>query len=198
MATAAQYREQLQALLPPGAAWSRDSEAALTQLIDGLAEEFARVEGRGLRLIEEADPRTAGELLGEWEAAFGLPDGCVINPATPDGRRLALHQKVASLGGQSVPYFVNLSALLGYESEVVEFAPLRLPFTLPARVAGQAWAYAWRMDVYGPAEMGAEAPVYASAHLDCVVRRLAPGHSIVSFSFEPDPEPVFFFDFLNP
>ncbi|HRD47444.1 MAG TPA: DUF2313 domain-containing protein, partial [Caulobacter sp.] len=98
MATAAQYLEQLQALLPPGAAWARDSEASLTKLLAGLAEEFARVEGRGLALAEEADPRTATELLGEWEAAFGLPDTCAVTPATIDGRQLALHQRVASLG----------------------------------------------------------------------------------------------------
>ncbi len=198
MASAAQYLEQLQALLPPGAAWARDSEATLTKLLAGLAEEFARVEGRGLVLVEEADPRTTAELLGEWETAFGLPDSCAVTPSTVPGRQLALHQRVASLDGQSVPYFVTLSALLGYEAEIDEFRPLRLPFTIPARVAGRRWAFAWRVNVFGPAEMGNETPVYADTHLDCVITRIAPGHTVVSFSYEPDPDPIFHFDFLNP
>lgn len=198
MASSGQYLEQLQALLPPGAAWPRESDAALTQLLAGIAEEFARVEGRAGDLLEQADPRSVTELLSDWESAFGLPDLCATSPATVDGRRLALHQRVASLGGQSRPYFVSLSALMGYETEITEFRPLRVPFTLPAHVAGRAWAFAWRVDVFGPVVMGDDTPTYASAHLDCVVRRVAPAHTLVSFSYEPDPDPVFHFDFLNP
>lgn len=191
------YRAQLQALLPIGAAWSRESDAALTGLLDGLAEELARVDGRGDALMAETDPRQVTETLSEWEAAWGLPDGCVSAEPTPDGRRLALHQRVASLGGQSAAYYVGMAALLGYEAEIEQFTPSRLPFTLARRLADPPWAFAWRVAVYGPLSIDGP-PIYASADLDCVISRLRPAHTVVSFDYAPDPEPTLLFNFLNP
>lgn len=198
MATAADYLAQLKALAPQGAAWSRESGSTLSALFEGLADELARADGRADDLLIETDPRAVTELLEEWERAYGLPDGCVVADPTVPGRRLALHQRVASLGGQSRPYFIGLSALLGYEAEIETFRPSRLPLTLATPLMGRPWAFAWRVAVYGPLDIEDEAPVYASADLECVIRRARPAHTVVSFDYEPDPEPTLHFDFLNP
>ncbi len=198
MATAADYLAQLMALAPQGAAWSRESGSTLSALFEGLADELARVDGRAGDLMVQTDPRVVTEMLDDWERAYGLPDGCVTADPTPAGRRLTLHQRVASLGGQSARYYVGLSALLGYEAEVESFRPSRLPLTLPTPLRGRPWAFAWRVAVYGPAEMGDDSPIYASADLECVISRARPAHTLVSFDYSPDPEPLLHFDFLNP
>lgn len=193
----ADYLAQLKALLPQGAAFTREADSTLSQVFGAVADELARVDQRGVDLMVQTDPRVVTEMLDDWERAWGLPDGCVVAEPTTAGRRLALHQRVASLGGQSRPYFVGLSALLGYEAEIEDFAPTRLPFTIARPVLGRPWAFAWKLAIYGPADLDGP-PVYASSDIECVVQRLKPAHTVVSFDFSPDPDPTFFFDFINP
>lgn len=198
MATAADYLAQLLALAPQGAAWPKESASSLARLFAGIAEELARVDARADVLLEQIDPRTATEMLPDWERAFGLPDGCVVADPTEAGRRMALHQRVAAMGGQSKPYFIGMSTLLGYDAEIDEFRPSRVAFSLPQTLRSRPWAFAWRVAVYGPSFMVADAPAYASADLQCVINRSKPAHTIVSFDFNPDPAPTLHFDFLNP
>jgi uncharacterized protein YmfQ (DUF2313 family) len=197
MATADDYLTQLQALLPQGAAWPKEGETVLAQLLAGLADEFARIDARGETLIAETDPRQAQELLEDWERAYGLPDGCIVAEPTVRGRQLTLHQRVASLGGQSASYFVGMAALLGYATEIDTFRPTRIGAAIGARVRERPWAFAWRMAVLGPLELDGP-PSYASADLECVVQRLKPAHTVVSFDWSPDPEPLLHFDFTRP
>lgn len=197
MATADDYLAQLLALAPQGAAWPKESGASLARLFAGLAEELARIDGRADVLLEQIDPRTATEMLPDWERAFGLPDGCVTADPTEDARRMAVHQRVAAMGGQSKPYFISMSTLLGYDTEIDEYRPSRVAFTLPQVIRGRPWAFAWRVAVYGPAFLS-DTPAYASADLQCVINRSKPAHTIVSFDFAPDPAPTLHFDFLNP
>lgn len=75
------YLRQLQSLLPPGPAWPKDDGATLTRLFGALSSELARVDGRAWQLVEEADPRTTGELLADWERSAGLPDICSTSRA---------------------------------------------------------------------------------------------------------------------
>lgn len=196
MASSDDYLGQLKALMPQGAAWPQESGTVLHDLLSGMAEELARVDDRIGQLLVESDPRAVTETLAEWERAYGLPDGCVVADPTVPGRRLALHQKVASLGGQSAPYFVGMSALLGYDAEIEQFAPTRLPFRLPQALRGRPWAFAWRLAIYGPTE-AMDDPVYASSDLECVINRSRPAHTVVSFDWAPEPAPTFFFDFTD-
>lgn len=197
MAGVSDYLEQLKGLLPQGAVWPREVGSTLMATLEGFAEELARVDGRGLDLLVQTDPRVVTEMLPDWERAWGLPDRCVTASPTPAGRRLALHQRVASMGGQSASYFVSLSALLGYDVGVEQFRPTRLPFSITTPILGRPWAFAWKVAVYGPVASDGP-PVYASADLECVINRLKPAHTVVSFDYAPDPEPSFYFNFLDP
>jgi uncharacterized protein YmfQ (DUF2313 family) len=70
------FRDALLALLPTGPALPRDPASPFVRVIEAMAAEFAHVSGRARVLLDEADPREADELFGEWEALVGLPDDC--------------------------------------------------------------------------------------------------------------------------
>jgi uncharacterized protein YmfQ (DUF2313 family) len=73
---AADYRQQLAALLPTGPALPREPGSVLMRLLEPPAAELARIELRAIALLDEADPRVTAEMLVDWERAFGLPDDC--------------------------------------------------------------------------------------------------------------------------
>lgn len=123
--TAAEYRLQLQALLPTGPAWRRDTEADITRTLDALAAELARIDARAEALMEEADPRTTSELLSDWERIAALPSSCVTVEQTIEERRAALVAKLTLLGGQSPDFFIDLAAGLGSVITVKECRPFR-------------------------------------------------------------------------
>jgi uncharacterized protein YmfQ (DUF2313 family) len=114
--TADHYREQLQALLPRGAAWPREPGAVLTNVLDAVAQECARVDVRVDNLLDEADPRTTYELLEDFERVYGLPESCVTGSLTIDQRRAALVSKITGIGGQSPAYILSVLQRLGYVS----------------------------------------------------------------------------------
>lgn len=61
----------LSAFLPPGRVW-RLADSVLSKLLLAFADELARVDGRANDLYEEADPRTADELIPEYERELAL------------------------------------------------------------------------------------------------------------------------------
>lgn len=212
MFDAAAYTAQLQALLPSGAAWPRDPDAQLTKLIAGLAEEFARVDGRAARLLDEADPRTALELLPEWERLVGLPDACIPVTGSVRERQLAVAAKVAGLGGQSRAYFVSLAGNLGFAIEIEEFAPFTTLSTADDTCQDDPWSFVWRVDLLNEEDESDYSSAWASSdsncderirnfgsgQLECLIRRAAPAHTLVLFAYPSEPEPLLWFDFLNP
>ncbi|WP_165184700.1 YmfQ family protein [Caulobacter soli] len=174
MRSAASYLTQLQALLPLGAAWNRSPDSVMTAALGAFAEELARIDQRAADLVEEADPRTATELLTEWERLVGLPDGCTPIAATIEERRLAVYQRLAGLGGQNAAYFVALAERLGYAAEVRECFPAMIGDHIGDRLFGEAWAWVWILrtsPALGDDPLG----------LQCVVRRLKPAHTVVMF-----------------
>jgi len=124
---AAAYLGQLFALLPPGIALPDDADSVLGQLLATLAEEFARVDVLFESMLDEADPRTALLLLAEWERAFGLPDPCAGPPATVEGRRAVLVERVTNEGNLTGQYIEDAAALLGFSIVITE-DPVGAPF----------------------------------------------------------------------
>lgn len=176
--TAADYLQQLQALLPPGAAWSRDATAVLTRLLAGLAAELARADGRGEALLEEADPRSVGELIAEWETAFGLPDPCTGVLETLVQRRQALTAKVGAQGGQSRGYFIALAAAVGYVvtiDEVVDGNQYKWRINAPAVTVTYFRA--------GTGRSGERLASWGNTLLECIITRCCPAHTQVVFGY---------------
>jgi uncharacterized protein YmfQ (DUF2313 family) len=188
------YLHQLQALLPPGPAWTRDDDAALTHLFAALAVELARVDGRAWRLIEEADPRTTAELFADWERVAGLPDACTAafgGTQTLAQRRSALVGRLATQGGQSPAYFIGIAAALGYAITITEFNAFTVGSCVSESINGQAWNFAWQVNAalatvqpfLVDSSVGDPLAAWGNALLECVIRRFAPAHTTVLFSY---------------
>lgn len=138
----------LQALLPQGHAWPTEPEAELTQLINQIAGQFARVEQRALDLLIEADPRRTRELLDEWEISLGLPDHCTVGTQAADDRRAAVVAKLTDLGGARIPRYITMARALGYpNARTKRFAP----FTCRSACTDGLWPedarFMWSLDI---------------------------------------------------
>ena len=74
MAVSAQgWLAALQAMLPPGRAFTREPDALLTKLLGALAAMLLAVQIKLENLLLQADPRLATDMLPDWERLLGLP-----------------------------------------------------------------------------------------------------------------------------
>lgn len=191
------YHHLLLALLPSGAAWPRESDTVLSRLLAGLADGLGRGHERGEHLLDEADPRTTVEMLGDWETVAGLPDACSGAGETTQERQAALVARITARGGQSVAYFAALASLLGYGVTVDEYRPF---IAGASRCGGDALngpaavRHEWRVRVAGPrvtefrggvSRCGERlGSIARAADLECLLRRLAPAHTHLIFAYE--------------
>lgn len=205
------YAGQLRQLLPTGPAWNFGAESTFAQLLAGLAEELARVDARALDLVEEADPRTALELLPDWERVAGLPDACTGIPDNAGERQAALQQKLTGLGGQSAQSFIDLAARLGYQIWIEEHRPARIGMRLGERLNHADFAFCWTAHVrpfdgyleeatfLAQARIGDRLGVrlrgFGAIDLECVIARAKPAHTIVLFAYDVEPSAAFWMDF---
>ncbi len=198
MATEGEYLLQLQALLPLGDAWPREPDALMTHTLRGLAEDMARADRRCVDLFEETDPRTALELLGEWEAFAGLPDVCTQNTAISLGeRRRALWSALVQKSGLTLSFFERLATRLGYAVTIVGRGR---PFICGRsrcghRVGGgHEERLVWHVTVHGPRvqrfRCGASSAgdrltrIVRASDLECLLRRLNPAHLELVIAYE--------------
>lgn len=192
--TATDYLRQLQALLPPGPAWPKDDATTLTHLLSALAAELARVDGRALTLVEEADPRTVAELFADWERVAGLPDACAQafgGDQTLAQRRAALVGRLTTLGGQSPAYYIGVAAALGYAITITEFRAHTVNDDVEYPLFDESWTFAWQVNAALSTlteitvESTVEDPIAAwgNSLLECVINRLKPAHTTVLFSY---------------
>jgi uncharacterized protein YmfQ (DUF2313 family) len=189
---AAEYLAQLAALLPPGPALSRDPDSVLMRLLVAPAAELARVEARGAALLDEADPRGTSELLEDWERVAGLPDPCLGPAPTIAQRRARLVQQLTQTRGQSPAFFVAVAQQLGAATaSVTEFREHDCEQSCEAPVHGPDWRFAWLLNLPSvpvtdsTAEDTCETPlrVWGDTTIECVVRGLAPAHTIPLFGY---------------
>lgn len=194
MATAAEYKEQLKLLLPPGQAFPREPGTNIDALLDGLSIELARADTHGTRLVPEANPLSTSELLADWERAAGLPDKCAgALEGTIQARRNALVAKLSSTGGQSPAYFISVARALGYTISIEEFRPFRVGRS----AAGDAltngdWVFAWRVRApsvtiiafrAGRSAAGEPLRSWGNDALECKLNQLKPAHTILLFAY---------------
>lgn len=168
------YQAQLLALLPTGRAWPREPDTVLARLLLGQADELARIDARAEALLEEADPRTASELLPDWERVAGLPDGCTQIAATTPERRVAAAGRIGDRGGQSLAYFTQLALSYGVAVRIEEGRSGDCGMECGERLAGDGWRHVWFVHVANPFGLG----------LTCVFERAAPAHTHVHFEVD--------------
>lgn len=114
--TAEAYARMLKALLPPGKLWRLDPAATLSEVFLASGDELVRVEGRGRDLLRESDPRTADELLPDFERVLGLSsDGTLAERRARVVALLVRRQRFRPVDFQQV-----LAPILGLDPEDVE------------------------------------------------------------------------------
>lgn len=192
MAGVADYLSQQQALLPPGAAWSREPDADLTKLLTATADGFARADQRADDLRDEADPYNTVEMLPDWERIAGLPDSCVGSLDTIYARQLALVAKLSAVGGQSRAYFIGLAAAMGYEITITEYKMRQHGDPHGALYGGQEWNFVWQVNapattikprLYGRSFYGEPYRTWGYKQLECAIAALKPAHTKVLFAY---------------
>ena len=103
------YRRMLEALLPPGKLWRLIGAALLPKLMLGSADELDRLHDRAADLHEESDPRTAVELLPEYERELEFE--AVGTQAERQARVVSRH--IARQRYRPVDFQTGLAPLLG-------------------------------------------------------------------------------------
>ncbi|MFH5924542.1 YmfQ family protein [Roseomonas xinghualingensis] len=189
----AAYVAVLLSLLPRGRIWPRDPGSTLATVARGLAPTAQRLDERGAALLVDAFPKSAVELLPEWERTVGLPDPCSGLAPTLQQRQAQVVARLIAVGGQSIPYFVSVAAALGYEIEIEEFAPARAgAFSAGDPLYGEAWAHAWRVHapgatvtyfVAGGSSAGEPLAAWGNEVLECVLSRIKPAHTNLIFAY---------------
>lgn len=191
--TETDYLRQLQALLPPGPAWQRDGESPTARIFSALAAEFAAVDSRAVRLVDEADPRVVVELIGDWERVAGLPDP-IIGPAeTLQGRRGHLAARLVGIGGQSKEYYVAVAAGFGFMVAISEFRQFRVgQQRMGMPLCGDDWRWAWAVDApavsltsfrMGASAMGERLQSWGNEVLERLLNKIRPAHTLVIFRY---------------
>jgi uncharacterized protein YmfQ (DUF2313 family) len=192
------YKGIIRRLFPVGWAWRPDVGTVFEKLISSLAVEPCRVEERANVIPEELDPRTTFEMVDNWERLLRIPDEC-----TPEGdpglseRRQRILQKLTTGGGQSPAFYKLIAQQLGYDVDVIEVINFESFKVGKSRVGDalhntDAWQYTFMVKApaalvryfrVGQSTVGERLVLIENETLECVIRRYAPAHTTVLFSF---------------
>lgn len=177
------YARQLRQLLPPGRLLRVDVGGTLGQLLQGIADELARIDARAGVMVDEWDPSKADELLADWERVLGLPvDGTTLPAALAD-RQAQAATAYAARGGQSYAYFYELATRAGFVVVIDDVAPHVWRMTVDlaqARVAFTVVAQEFRA---GASRAGDRLSSVTVPELEMPVRRAAPAHTVPWFRY---------------
>jgi len=152
-----------------------------------------RLTNRANELLVDGFPATAYELLPDWESSLGLPDPCAGAAPTIQQRRAQVVARFSNSGGQSIAYFEDFAAALGYEVSIQNFAPARAGQSRCGDADyGRDWAFAWAVDlplsnvVHARASQSAAGEPLSSWGndvLQCEFGATKPAHSILIFRY---------------
>jgi uncharacterized protein YmfQ (DUF2313 family) len=194
------WQRTLLDLLPRGVVWPRDPETVLARFWLAIADEMVAVQGRDCDLLAESYPCGATELLPEWEATVGLPNECI-----PDVTSLPIAMQrqyvcaaLAAQGGQSASYYMALAAAYGFPISITEHWPWAMgcaPLCTDTTVGnpGFWWTVSCSTLPITYITVGCWHlcdPLYTAAGqdlLECIIRRAAPAHTVVNFSYTLTP-----------
>lgn len=191
---ASDFLTALQGLMPRGLAWPKDAAAVMAQSMSGLSPTWARHTLQNNNLLVDAFPSTTFQLLPEWEATLGLPDPCAGESPTIQQRRAQVVARFTNGGGQSLPYFVQFAASLGYDVSIEEFAPARANQSrCGSPCYSEAWAFAWAIEMplstvtyarAGLSVAGEPLASWGNAVLQCEMARISPAHTVLQFQYQ--------------
>ncbi|MDD9910175.1 MAG: DUF2313 domain-containing protein [Ahrensia sp.] len=150
--------------------------------------EIARIEEDAAAMMDEVDPRTAGQMLVDFERVLG-PDPCGrdMQGLSSRQRQMIAHQRWTATGGQSIPYFMSILARLGHDAQIEEFWPSTCGHAQAGdELVPEGEQFVWLVRLRAIDETVAEAGLSQSGDLlvaytfpdaECELRRLKPAHT---------------------
>lgn len=182
------HADLLKRLLPPSSLDAQGAAIGGELVAEGAV--LDEVLALAVAILAEDDPRTASQMLADWERVLGLPDECVVASGavqTADQRRAAAAAKLATVGGQSRQYFIDLAAALGYPGATIdEYRPFNCNSNCNDALWSEADRFAWQINL--PSDGGTflfncnspcDAPLAAwgDEAVECRIQRLKPAHT---------------------
>jgi uncharacterized protein YmfQ (DUF2313 family) len=186
------FLTSLQARLPRGRAWPRDPDSNLTAFLRGFAAAQAVAHVQQSALLTDAFPIETHHLLPEWQATLGLPDPCAGPDQSYETQISHVKARIENTGGQSIPYLIGYAAALGFTITCTEFTTTVVGDRVGSRLNGANWAYALQINAAAATITYARANIsvvgdplasWGNAVLECEMRRVAPGHLYLLFSY---------------
>lgn len=182
-ADAASYARQLKQLLPPGLLWRLDVDSWLSDLLFAIGQELARVDARAVDLLDEWDPRTAFELLADWERVLGLPEPGTALAVDTRERQIAVARKLVARGGQTAAYFVELAARAGFVATVTETVAHTWRMDVDLAASSASYALVISEARVGTARAGDRIANRSVGELEAIINRAKPAHTVVLFAY---------------
>ena len=187
------YRDQIIKLMPSGAAWAFEEGSFAFRFCYAVADELSRVHLRTLALLKERDPRSALELLPEYEKMLGLPGDCADLADNPIDRRSAIVAKIVADGGQSKKYFVDIAANAGISITIDTYPAVYIGCDIGVELTNGPWLYTWKIttddvtvDYFQAGSNSAGDPlaeVSTQQFLECLFEDIAPAHTFIIYAF---------------
>lgn len=143
------YRNELLALLPEGAALSRDPDTDLAGLLWAFAGELARLDCAVEALLDEIDPRTTSQLLVDWERITDIPRCRREYAPTLDARRAELLARLTLRGSLQPAFIQAVCNAAGFDITIVEHDPFEFGVSEFGEQFAPSSAW-WTFDVISP------------------------------------------------
>ncbi|MDH4449215.1 MAG: DUF2313 domain-containing protein [Rhodoferax sp.] len=185
----------LQALLPPGRAFTRHPDSVFTKVLLSIAAMLLAAQLWLEDMLYQADPRNATSMLPRWEEFLNLPDKC-----TPAGQQLidrqrAAYQRLLEQGGQSRAYFIELGSLLGEPNvTITEFKRFTCNSTCNDALRSDADCFVWQVNIPHGAQniqiFNCNSPCdsslqsYSASVIECAFKERRPAHTDVIFAYQ--------------
>ena len=133
----------LQRHLPTGLAWDayRTVGKNLYQLWSAFATAYDDMSAALCRMIQELDPSTTVDMIGEWERAVGLPDPCLPQVTTLGERRFWVLWRLGRRRWTTAAEWIELAGLFGLDIRIT-------PGWYVQRPALYDWSYPKRYDIF--------------------------------------------------
>lgn len=192
--TLAAWLASLQALLPPGRAFTRNADSVMTKVLSAIAAMLLAAQLWLEDLLYQADPRNATTMLPRWEAFLGLPDKCTPAGQSLAARQRSAYQRLLEEGGQSRPYFISLAELLGEPGvTITEFQSFTCNSACDDLLSGDGDIFAWRANIPHAREdvhafdcnsyCNDAMQIYTPSPIECAFNERRPAHTDVYFSY---------------